>query len=107
MLGNGDSQMTLTWLEASKLNVGDRVVFVTSHDIFAEDVIVPEGMTATVTEQGLNDLATALYVTPDDEAIRTKLAAWDGMIQLVPGLDREYANREHEWQALSPIGRAA
>jgi len=56
----------LTWLEASKLKEGDRVVFVTPLDIFAAAVIVPEGMLATVTHQELNELGSVLYVTPDD-----------------------------------------
>jgi hypothetical protein len=63
----------LTWLEASRLNVGDRVVFVAAHDIFP-DALVPAGTRATVTEQGLNEISSALGVKPDDAELQAQLA---------------------------------
>jgi hypothetical protein len=76
------------------------------HDIFPCDVIVPAGMLATVARQELNEISSALYVTPDDEAIRAKLAAWEGEIQLVPGLDDVDERDARVWHAFSPIARA-
>jgi hypothetical protein len=37
-------------------------------------------------ENGLNELACACIVTPDDAALRTALAEWDGDIWLTPPL---------------------
>jgi hypothetical protein len=71
----------LTWLEAARLNVGDRVVFVDAHDIFPA-TLVPAGTRATVTEQGLNGIMSALAVKPDDAELQAKLAEWDGEIML-------------------------
>ena len=76
------------------------------HDIFPCDVIVPAGMLATVARQELNEISSALYVTPDDEAILAKLAAWEGEIQLVPGLDDVDERDARVWHAFSPIARA-
>jgi hypothetical protein len=66
---------------------GTRVVFAEAWDIFPE-CVVPEGTTATITENGLNELACACIVTPDDPNLRTALAEWDGDIWLTPPLDR-------------------
>jgi hypothetical protein len=93
----------LSWLQASRLNVGDRVVFVDPHDIFPE-ALVPAGTRATVTEQGLNEIWSALAVKPDDTGLQTKLAEWDGEIILYPPLDREGSgNREPGWSGPSPL----
>jgi hypothetical protein len=59
----------------AKISNGTRVVFAEAWDIFPE-CIVPAGSTATVTENGLNELACACIVTPDDPALRTALAQW-------------------------------
>jgi hypothetical protein len=97
----------LSWLEASRLNVGDRVVFVDPHDIFPE-ALVPAGTRATVTEQGLNEIWSALAVKPDDLDLQTKLAEWDGEIILYPPLDREGSgNREPAWSGASPLAKEA
>jgi hypothetical protein len=66
---------TLNWFDLSKVANGTRVVFAEAWDIFPE-CIVPAGSTATVTENGLNELACACIVTPDDPALRTALAQW-------------------------------
>jgi hypothetical protein len=71
-------------------------------DIFPE-TIVPEGTTGTITENGLNELGCDCIVTPDDAALRTALAQWDGAIWLSPPLDRGTGNREPDWQGASPI----
>ena len=95
----------LSWLEASRLNVGDRVVFVDAHDIFPE-ALVPAGTRATVTEQGLNEISSALAVMPDDAELQAKLAEWDGEVILSPPLDREGSgNREQAWSEASPLAK--
>jgi hypothetical protein len=94
--------MTLSWLEPSKISDGTRVVFTAAHDIFPE-CVVPEGTTATVTENGLNELPCTLIVTPDDPGLRTALAEWEGDIWLSPPLDRGSGNREPDWNSASPI----
>jgi hypothetical protein len=97
----------LSWLQAARLNVGDRVVFVAAHDIFPE-ALVPAGTRATVTEQGLNEISSALAVTPDDVELQAKLAEWDGEIILSPPLDREGSgNREPAWSEASPLAKVA
>ena len=48
---------------------------------------MPEGATGTIEENGLNEIWCCLLVTPDDEAIRTKLANWNGDIQFCPEND--------------------
>jgi hypothetical protein len=93
----------LTWLEASRLNVGDRVVFVDAHDIFPE-ALVPAGTRATVTEQGLNEIST-LAVKPDDLGLQKTLAEWDGNVHLAPPLDRDTGNREPAWSEPSPLAK--
>ena len=95
----------LTWLEASRLNVGDRVVFVDAHDIFPE-CVVPAGTTGTVTENGLNESLGTVIVAPDDTALRVALREWDGAIWLSPPLDREGSgNREPAWSEPSPLAK--
>jgi hypothetical protein len=90
----------LSWLQASRLNVGDRVVFVDAHDIFPE-ALVPAGTRATVTEI---ETAGAVWVKPDDLALQAKLAEWDGEIMLSPPRDREDSgNREPAWSEASPL----
>ena len=81
----------MTWLELSKLKVGDRVVFTAPHDIFPE-LVVPEDTTAIIVEQGLNELGAALFLRPDDASIREALEFWDGLIHLHPPLDHEDAD---------------
>ena len=71
----------LSWFQASRLNVGDRVVFVDPHDIFPE-ALVPAGTRGTVTEQGLNEIWSALAVKPDDLDLQKALAEWNGEIIL-------------------------
>jgi hypothetical protein len=93
---------TLNWFDLSKISNGTRVVFAEAHDIFPE-CIVPAGSTATVTENGLNELACACIVTPDDPALRTALAEWEGNIWLTPPLDRSTGNREPDWHGASPL----
>jgi hypothetical protein len=46
-------------------------------------------------------------VTPDDPALRTALAQWDGDIWLTPPLDRSTGNREPDWSGASPIALLA
>ena len=91
----------LTWLEASRLNVGDRVVFAEAHDIFPEALVAP-GTKATVTEI---ETAGALWVKPDDLGLQAKLAEWDGEIILSPPLDRGTGNREPAWSEPSPLAK--
>jgi hypothetical protein len=92
----------LTWLEASRLSVGDRVVFVAAHDIFPE-ALVAQGTVATVTEI---ETAGAVWVKPDDLALQAKLAEWDGEIMLSPPRDREDSgNREPAWSEPSPLAK--
>ena len=92
----------LSWLEASRLSVGDRVVFVAAHDIFPE-ALVPAGTRATVTEI---ETAGALWVKPDDLDLQTTLAEWDGEIMLSPPRDREGSgNREPAWSEASPLAK--
>jgi hypothetical protein len=94
----------LTWLEASRLNVGDRVVFVEAHDIFPEALVAP-GTKATVTEI---ETAGAVWVKPDDLGLQAKLAEWDGEIMLSPPRDREDSgNREPAWSQPSPLAKVA
>ena len=80
----GMIEQNLTWLELSKLPNGARVMFTTSWDIFAENLIVPAGTHATVIENSLNEMQPVLFVRPDDEAVREKLKEWDGLIHINP-----------------------
>jgi hypothetical protein len=91
----------LTWLQASRLKSGERVVFAETHDIFPE-ALVPQGTKATVTENELNETSCALWVKPDDIDLQKALSEWEGDIQLTPPLDREMGNREPTWDELSP-----
>jgi hypothetical protein len=95
--------MQLTWLQASELKSGERVVFAEAHDIFPE-ALVPQGTKATVTE---NELDGALWVKPDDIDLQKALSEWDGEIHLTPPLDREMGNREPAWHELSPLATIA
>jgi hypothetical protein len=102
-----ESKMTqLTWLQASQLKSGERVVFAKPHDIFPE-ALVPQGTKGTVTENELNGTSCALWVKPDDIGLQKSLAEWDGEIQLTPPLDREMGNREPTWDGLSPLAIVA
>jgi hypothetical protein len=94
----------LSWLQASRLNVGDRVVFVAAHDIFPE-ALVPAGTRATVTEQSLNEIGSVLAVKPDDTGLQKALAEWDGNVHLAPPLDRDTGNREPAWSEPSPLAK--
>ncbi len=79
-----------TWFELSRdLKTGTRVRFVESVDRFSEGFIIPVGATATVVENGLNEIWCALSLEPDDVKIRESLAAWDGHIILNPVNDGE------------------
>ena len=95
-----------TWFELSRdAAPGSKVVFTTSWDIYPE-CVVPEGMTGTVKENGLNEIWGGMLITPDDPAIREALKAWDGDIQLgyMEGLDPAADPQTDEtWQAQSPI----
>ena len=95
----------MSWFEASRdLKAGDRVVFCNEWDIFP-DVLIPEGMQATVIEQGLNEIWATLSVKPDDADLQTVLAEWEGNVHLAPPLDRNTGNREMAWQEPSPLAK--
>jgi hypothetical protein len=98
----------LTWFEVSALEDGAKVIFAKPHTLEARGVdaqaVVPAGTAATIKENGLNEIWCAMLLTPDDEAMRTQLAAWDGNIffggHLDPGADGE---TDEAWQSLSPL----
>lgn len=97
----------LTWFELSKLADGARVAFVEDWDIFPE-CIVRAGETATVTENGLNEMWSEMWVRPDSAAVREILQEWDGRIQLAPplGYDGDDHDDDPAWQELSPLALA-
>ena len=95
----------LTLFDLSKLDDGARVVFAVPFDIFPEAVI-PAGTLATVKENGLNEIWSAMLVLPDDETIREKLREWDGCIHIKggnPGCHQDHPEFAAEWLALSPL----
>ncbi len=95
----------LTWRELSCTKAGDRLVFVTPHDIFPE-CIVPEGARATVKMNELNELGALMTVLPDDRATRKALKDWDGEIQLNPhNYGVPDATDDERWDAPSPVAR--
>ena len=87
---------TLTWFELSRVADGDRVVFTTSWDI-PTVVVVPEGTTATVVENGLNEIWSSMLLKTDNEAVTKALAKWDGMVELAP------INMGYDWSDLTPV----
>lgn len=83
----------LTWFELSRdLKPGSRVRFVKPVDRYPEGFIIPVGLTATVVENGLNDIWCALSLRPDHDSMRSALAEWDGNIILNPLNDGEAMN---------------
>ena len=102
----------LTWFQLSaQANPGDRVRFVTAHDIFPH-ARIEAGEMATVTVNYLNELQPVLYLMPDNQDTRTALAEWGGQIYL-PGAglddklsefgDHPIENPESPWHTESPI----
>lgn len=96
----------LTWFQLSaQANPGDRVRFVTPHDIFPH-ALVEAGEMATVIENSLNELHCGLYLLPDNPALREKLQPWEGQIYLPPadlGRFDTDPNSGSLWYTESPI----
>jgi len=97
----------LSWFDLSKVEAGTRVRFVEGWDIFP-DCFVPEGTLATVIENNLNEITSAIEVLPDDLEIRRALKEWDGQIELSPFLGGGVAHLDENgndlaWQELSPV----
>lgn len=97
----------LSWYELACTPEGTRVVFATSWDIFPE-VVVPEGATAVIKENGLNEIWCAMLVTPDDTKIREALTEWKGDIAFHPACDpgAEDAKTDEAWNRESPLALA-
>lgn len=92
----------MSWHDASaRLKAGDKVRFDTSHDIFPE-CLVPEGATATVVENSLNEACALLELRPDDTSIREALKNWDGNILLSPESYDAFRDGA-AWHDCSPI----
>ena len=88
----------LTWRELAALPMGQRVVFVTDHDIFPE-AIVNAGTTGVIAGNDLNEISSLLRVLPDSESLRSRLSHWNGEIYLYPDLRDGIA----AWRELCPL----
>ena len=89
--------VALTWRELGGLEQGARVRLVRAWHVCPERVF-GAGTTGTVVTNNLNELASELYILPDDLRLCIVLGQWNGCLCLSPDVD--------EWDILSPVARA-
>lgn len=92
----------MSWFDLSRVAAGARVVFADAWDIFPE-CIIPEGTEAVILENGLNDIWGGILVTPGDQALRDKLAHWEGCVHLGSHLNPAGAEDDPQWHEQCPL----
>jgi hypothetical protein len=71
--------VSMTFLEASRdLKPGSRVMFTHDFELNHQHPIIAAGTTGTVRENGLNEMQPMLFISPDDEMLRTHFLSWNG-----------------------------